>query len=413
MPSGGKVKKAAIIGIAAACSALTTPASAQDANIIVESLIQTGLTRGEAESRYALDGEARLLQERLRREEPAFAGMYGDVTAGALKVFVRLTGNANATLAKYTNNPAFVAVQAVVPLQALERRQEAIARSLAARGTVAGNSIDLRTGKVRVVTRDVAKAKQALTGAATDSEIDVQDDDVAPTPVLAVSGGRQATAQFVSGSTLYSDRTSLGFSVTTTNGATSGVVTAAHFGRCVNSSGATIAGCSVNGAAYYNPSNATGQLTGTPSLTFRSERLGGSYDVEWRTSTTDTFPNQIIYSTNTAMAITITYDPANFVAGSSRVCKQGFTTGYACGTFVEKYNMPWFGTYGDHYLVKSDRGSAMAAGGDSGGPVFLSNTAVGLISGVFADPASSRYNQMSFTSITTLSALGVTVETAP
>ena len=189
------MKKPVIVSTAAVFLMLAAPVSAQDSNIIVDSLVQTGLSRAEAEARYALDTEARSLQVRLRREEPAFAGMYGDVTAGAMKIFVRLTGNAKDTLVKYTNNPAFVAVQAAVPLQALERRQEAIARSLAARGVVAGNSIDLRTGKVRVVTRDVTKAKQALTGTATDSEVDVQDDDAAPTPVVTTAQTAAAFAE--------------------------------------------------------------------------------------------------------------------------------------------------------------------------------------------------------------------------
>ncbi|MEO7826832.1 MAG: hypothetical protein ABIR60_06790 [Allosphingosinicella sp.] len=80
---------------------------------------------------------------------------------------------------------------------------------------------------------------------------------------------------------------------------------------------------------------------------------------------------------------------------------------------VERYNMLWFGSYGDHYLVSPDAGGLMASGGDSGGPVFLANTAVGLISGVFQNTSSSRYGQMSFTSITTLSALGISVKTTP
>jgi hypothetical protein len=384
---------------------------AQEENVIVQSMVQAGLSPAEAQARYALDLEARALQERLRREEPSFAGMYGDASSGSMRIFVRLTGNAQTTLARFTSNPAFVAVQAAVPLQALERRQAAMARALEARGVAAGTSIDLKTGKVRVYTRQPAQARQALTGVVADTESEVREDDAAATPVAAVSGGRQTTYQSVSGTTLSSDRGTLGFAVT--NGTTSGVTTAAHFGRCVNASGATIAGCTVNGPSFYNPANTTGQLTGTPSLRWQSERLGGAYDVEWRTSTTDTFPNQIIYGASTVMAVTSTYDPANLVIGSSRVCKQGFTTGYACGTLVERYNQLWFGTYGDHYLVSSDSGGMMASGGDSGGPVFLANTAVGLISGVFQNTSSSRYGQMSFTSITTLSALGIRVKTAP
>ncbi|MFL6727712.1 MAG: hypothetical protein ACJ8FS_14530 [Sphingomicrobium sp.] len=115
------------------------------------------------------------------------------------------------------------------------------------------------------------------------------------------------------------------------------------------------------------------------------------------------------------MNVTAVYDPEGLVVGSSKVCKEGFTSGYTCGTFWERYNMPWFGSSGVQYLVGNDACQcAMAAAGDSGGPVFASATAMGLVSGVFTDPSSIRYNEMSFTSITlAASALGVTIKTAP
>jgi hypothetical protein len=43
---------------------------------------------------------------------------------------------------------------------------------------------------------------------------------------------------------------------------------------------------------------------------------------------------------------------------------------------------------------------------------FLANTAVALISSLFQNTSSTRYGQMSFTSITTLTALGIRVKTA-
>lgn len=184
----------------------------------------------------------------------------------------------------------------------------------------------------------------------------------------------------------------------------------------MSSSGTAIAGCTVNGPAFYNPTNInSGQISGTPTLVWRAERLGGAYDAEWRTSSSDSFPNTIQYGSGIPMNITAVYDPAGLVVGSSKVCKQGFSTGYTCGTFWERYNMFWFGSYGVHYLVGNDACQCpMAVGGDSGGPVFASATAIGLVSGVFTDPNSIRYNEMSFTSITSAaSALGVTIKTAP
>lgn len=271
----------------------------------------------------------------------------------------------------------------------------------------------MRNGKVRITTNQMAQVRQGTPGIETDPDVELLDENPSATPAATIYGGKQVTYQSVSGTTLTSDRGTLAFAVK--SGTTNGILTAAHVGRCVNSSGATVAGCTVNGAAFYNPTNiSSGQIGGTPSLTWRAERLGGSYDAEWRTSSSDTFPNTIHYGAGTPMAVTAVYNPDGLVVGSSKVCKQGFNTGYSCGTFWEKYSMPWFGTTGVHYLVSNDAGGPMAGGGDSGGPVFASATAIGLVSGVFTDPASIRYNEMSFTSITlAASALGVTVKTAP
>ncbi len=388
-------------------------ALAQDANIIVDSMVRSGLAQPEAQMRYDLDLEARLLQERLRRDEPSFAGMYGDASDGTMRIFVRLTGDAKRTLSRYTSNPAFVAVQGRTPLAALERRQEALERSLAARGVLAGHSIDMRTGKVQITTKQIAQARQAAPGIETDPDVELLDENPAATPAVTIYGGKQTTYQSVSGTTPTSDRGSLGFAVK--SGTTNGILTAAHFGRCVNSSGGTTLGCTVNGAAFYNPTNiSSGSIGGTPRLIWQGERIGGAYDAEWRTSSSDSFPNTIQYGSGTSMAVTAVYNPDNLVVGSSKVCKQGFNTGYTCGTYRERYSMPWFGTAGVHYLVSNDAGGPMAGGGDSGGPVFAAATAIGLVSGVFTDPVSTRYNQMSFTSITlAASALGVTVKTAP
>jgi hypothetical protein len=389
-------------------------ASAQDSNIIVESMVKSGLSQTEAQARYELDLEARVLQERLRAEEPSFAGMYGDAADGTMRIFVRFSGPGKNTLAKYTSNPAFVAVQSRVPLKALENKQAALERSLAAKGIVAGTSIDVARGKIRVSTREKSKAAQAVPNLDTDEDVDLRDEDALPTPVVDLFGGKQATYQSVSGSTLTSDRGTLGFAVK--SGATSGILTAAHFGRCVSATGTTTAGCTVNGPAFYNPTNiSSGPISGTPKLTWQSERIGGSYDVEWRTSSGDNFPNTIQYgASSTSMAITTVYNPDGLVVGSSKVCKQGFNTGYSCGTYREKYSMPWYGTTGIHYLVSNDAGGAMAGPGDSGGPVFASATAIGLVSGVFDNVSSTRYNWMSFTSVTlAATALSVTVKTAP
>lgn len=408
--------------IALALVTAASPAIAQN-NVVVDWMVSNGTPRAAAEAQAALATEAGALEERLSREEPSFAGMYGDDSTGNMVIMVRFIGDAKRTLANYSSNPAFVAVQARAPLAALEKRQQALQRALAARGIETGTSIDFKGGKVRVHTRDLVKTQAAVRALGPDDDVAVVEDEVAPTPAVAVSGGNQTTYQWIETSTLYSDRATLGFNVK--SGTASGVLTAAHFGQCPTQSSQKATACTKNGKSFYNPSDATGQLSGTPTLTFQSEQLGGSYDADWRTSsaTGDTFANTIKYGNPGAYAsltITSTYAPSNLVVNVTKVCKQGITTFYTCGTFREKYNMLWFGSYGDHYLVQNDAAGAMAASGEGGGPVFVGGStagsawAVGLVSGVFTDPTKPRYNWMSFTDVTTaVTALGVTVKTAP
>jgi hypothetical protein len=82
---------------------VASPTVAQQPNIIVEAMIRSGLAQSEAQARYELDLEARSLQERLQRDEPSFAGMYGDARRGnsgqgVTRIFVRFTGDAKRTL---------------------------------------------------------------------------------------------------------------------------------------------------------------------------------------------------------------------------------------------------------------------------------------------------------------------------
>jgi hypothetical protein len=383
----------------------------------IESLVATGVPREEALRRYALDTEARRLKQTLETNEAAaFGGIYGDASDGSMKIFVRLTGDAKSTLSRYTNNPAFIAVNTNVPLRALENRKNAIIRALEARNVMALTSLDLRNGRVRVVARRAAEARSAIGGAAAEgSDYEIREGEPLPSATASVLGGNELTHKRTSsaGGVSY-DRASAGFSVSrTVNGVTTyGVVTAAHFGRCLDTSGALISGCTVNGPAYYNPTKAASITSGSPTLVWQGERMGGNYDFEWRTSSSDTFPNQIIYGSS-PMTITATYDAYNLVPGSSRVCKMGRSSGATCGVVTQFGSFNNFGTVGEYVLVQNDDPSQyMAIGGDSGGPVIaFTGYATGLVQGTWNDPASPVYRQMAFMPITRISVLGLTVRT--
>jgi hypothetical protein len=383
----------------------------------IDSLVATGVARDEALRRYSLDAEARRLKETLETNEAAsFGGIYGDASDGTMKIFVRLTGDAKTTLSRYTTNPAFVAVNTNVPLRALENRKNAIIRSLEARKVMALTSLDLRNGRVQVVARRAAEARAAIGGAAAEgSDYEIKEADPIPSPTAAVLGGNELTHKRTSsaGGVSY-DRASAGFSVSrTVNGVTTyGVLTAAHFGRCLDTAGAVIAGCTVNGPAYYNPTKAATITSGTPTLAWQGERLGGDYDFEWRTSSSDTFPNQITYGSS-PMTITATYDAYKLVPGSSRVCKMGRSSGATCGIVTQFGTFNNFGSVGEYVIVQHDDPSQfMALAGDSGGPVIaFTGYATGLVQGNWTDPASPVYRHMAFMPIARISVLGLTVRT--
>lgn len=167
-------------------------------------------------------------------------------------------------------------------------------------------------------------------------------------------------------------------------------------------------GCAVNGTGFYNPTNVNDPPASNGLLDFQSERLGGDYDVEWRTRTGHTFRNVINYGVE--MPVTRTYPHTSLVPGTSVVCKMGFTTGYNCGTVTSiSEQVTWFGSVGTYVRVKNNAAGAMAAGGDSGGPVFGQNTAYGLVTYVWE--SGSTPGEMGFMPISRISVLGLSILT--
>lgn len=65
------------------------------------------------------------------------------------------------------------------------------------------------------------------------------------------------------------------------------------------------------------------------------------------------------------------------------VCKQGVSTGYGCGTIVDNSVLPSFVPNAKATFVRvlRNKDTAFTLGGDSGGPVFVSDTAYGVLSG--------------------------------
>ena len=108
------------------------------------------------------------------------------------------------------------------------------------------------------------------------------------------------------------------------------------------------------------------------SLTFRSERYSGSYDIQWHNASGHTYPNTIRVSSSTR-SITATRSRTSQTVGS-QVCKQGKTTGYTCGTIS---TISYCASGACTWVRVAGNGYNLSEGGDSGGPWFSGNTAYG------------------------------------
>lgn len=385
----------------AICILLTSasPALSQTGdNPILSNYIQAyGVSGAEAERRLSYVDKAVALQARLSADEPTrFAGLYIEHQP-EFRVVVRLVGGSDQLLRRYTDDPVFVAEQAQTPLIALRNKQEAIIRSLARSTPELSTDIDVRRGRVKLYTRNPIQSRSAL-GASSISTDDVDAVRVSSREQLSatIQGGEAADGPVQSDGRY--EAATLGFVVT--NGSVRGVLTAAHFGECAS----LPVTCVKNAPAKHAPSGV--------SLAWQNQQNMGSNDYEWRTASgTNTLPNTIRYTgAPNPMPITAVRDPRDFPIGTT-VCKQGRTTGYTCGTIESTWSQVTYnGQTGWYVRVKRNASGNMAEVGDSGGPVFGTNTAYGIVHSKISDPP-EELGQMHFMSVTVISGLGLSVVT--
>ncbi len=136
--------------------------------------------------------------------------------------------------------------------------------------------------------------------------------------------------------------------------------------------GVTTAGHCLNNKTY----------SGT-ALTFQSENTNLNHDEQWHTGWQFTIRNWIHdsdYPTPTTREITSKRNWSQQATGAF-VCKYGRNGGYACGYIQSKFSGLCGGGGGDHGIYVQHQGTTdLVVSGDSGGPVFLQNTAYGTIS---------------------------------
>lgn len=175
-----------------------------------------------------------------------------------------------------------------------------------------------------------------------------------PESVVVVQQGLPAPAVEIYGGLSLSNGCTTGFNVEQTNGSLQGVSTAGH--------------CS--DTTSYNGTN----------LPWQDGRHSGRVDAQWHTTPGFTDPNKIrVTSSGTTRNVT-SRKPLDQMVEGENVCKYGRATLYDCGEIdIVPFDpgdqcVPSSGaTY--VYVVPNPNAGDMAAGGDSGGPVFHNNPA--------------------------------------
>lgn len=205
---------------------------------VTDSIKQTqGLSVEDAQRQIAYTDQAAELQERLMREEPnSFGGLYIE-NAPQFRIVVLFTGNAEALLAKYTQDPVFHPMKTNKSLTALRRKQDAILKSLKGTAPEYETDIDIRSNKVKVrhPSRAVAKDKLAGNGV-TEEDVEIEQTTDFPKLTATNRGGYQLRGD----TQTYIAQATSGFNVVDQQG-NKGTLTAAHEWECAGEP----AGCNI------------------------------------------------------------------------------------------------------------------------------------------------------------------------
>lgn len=369
------------------CS-MSMAANANDGDPIAVSYAQMHkVSLIEAKKRLARQPDIARLDKQLARERPdVFAGLYIEHEP-TYRVVVKFTQDAKATLARYTSDPVFVAETAPYSLEFLTAAQDELGEQLVKSKTEFELGLDLRSSAIDVSVRDPAAVSAQLAGFKSANKF---------IRVHKASGFIEPTAQVVGGGQLdgASDRCTAGFNVVNSVKVL-GLVTAGH---CVDSM-TYMTGLSV-------------------PLSFVSEMNVGSYDLQWHMQTSSgvkrTQPNVINTPGGPSPTMTITSAPdSTTLPVGATVCKSGITTRYTCGQIADKSAQSmWMGQLGTYIRVHNAQNKVMTEQGDSGGPVYGTNAAYGIVHGRGGTGTPTR-NDLYFMPIERLAGLGLSVVTEP
>jgi len=314
-----------------------------------------GLTLAEARTALADQAAAGDILERLEQEFPTFAG--GWIEHGpTVTAVARFQGSVPQGAAAIAAGRAQLIGDASRTLAQLRARTNEVHDAVAERfGTSVTTGFDVQTGIVSVS----AETPAALRGLPPEG-VRAHLPETARAPDVRVTLTKAATAgvEHTRGGAKTpwdggSGYCTTGFSVAKSG--TYGFVTAGH---CQND------------RSYTQPENGL-----TYNAPYKAQHRGDWGDFQWHTTPHDEYAE--FYTTSTGHRDVLGYDGS--IAEGDYVCKYGRTSGYGCG-YVKNNNVNVTFDGITHRRLVAMR-TYFTEGGDSGGPWFLVNDAMGVHSG--------------------------------
>ncbi len=325
---------------------------------------ERGISIGEATSQLRRQAALTVFVERLKKRFPdkfAFVAVDGDqITIGLTDPSIDIQSLLPPGLANVTK------VQSVYSEQGTYSKLDDMKRQLAAAGirnvSVGVNS---QTGQTEFLTKS---RRSDLEKAIQDGRIKVEhgyvivDEEIVTT--AALYGGRawNVSASYCN---LYCG-SKTGFSLISTTTSARYVSTAAH---------------TDNGPRRYNTSNSSTYVSGGTGLGSATEMFNYNLDVEYAppTDAVNDPPNPYFWDGSSYVAVTnYTYPTANV-----EFCKYGRETGKTCGIHdtTTAYSNPNWNVQYLRRIKNNGTGSQFVSEGDSGGPVYYGNWALGWVHG--------------------------------
>jgi hypothetical protein len=314
-----------------------------------------GLTLAEARTALADQAAAGDILERLEQEFPTFAG--GWIEHGpAVTAVARFQGSVPQGAAAIAAGRAELIGGASRTLAQLRARENAVHDAVAGRfGTSVTTGFDVRTGIVHVS----AETPAALRGLPAEA-VRAHLPETARAPDVRVTLTRAAVAG--------TEHTRGGAKTPWDGG--SGYCTTAFSVAKNGTYGFVTAGHCQNDRSYTQPEDGLNY-----NAPYQAQHRGDWGDFQWHTTSHPELAE--FYTTSTGHRDVLGYDGS--IAEGDYVCKYGRTSGYGCG-YVKDANVNVTFDGITHKRLVAMR-TYFTEGGDSGGPWFLVNDAMGVHSG--------------------------------